>query len=242
MKAMILAAGIGSRLRPLTDTTPKCLASAGGRSMLEHTILRLKAAGVTEVVINLHHFPEKVRKFVADHQSFGIKVDFSEERELLDTGGGLKRAAKFLRGDQPFILHNSDVYTDFALIEMVKFHKSKNSLATLLVLDRSSDRTLLFSDKMELVGHENKKSGVKKLVQNVAKEKDFSFCGIHIISPRIFDRMNSQGEKFSIIDTYLKASKSGEKILGYELSQGFWIDIGTAEKLSTLDKRLNSGK
>ena len=238
MKAMILAAGLGTRLRPLTDSAPKCLMQAGGKTLLEHTVERLKRAGVTAVVINLHHLAEAIKEFVRRQGNFGIEVAFSEERELLDTGGGLKKAAAFFSGESEFILHNADVYTEVELSRVVQFHASKKALATLVVMERPSSRRLLFASNGDLIGHENSSSGKRVLVRDESSLRSFAFSGIHILSTDLFRFMQGQGDKFSIIDTFLDAAKQGARIQGWSLGKEFWIDIGSEEKLKALRKRL----
>lgn len=238
MKAMVLAAGIGSRLKPLTDTTPKCLAKAGGKAMLEHTIERVKATGVREIVINLHHFPDAVRSFLKEKSNFGIKIDLSEESELLDTGGGLKQAKKFLEDSTEVLVHNSDVYTDFDLDKLVKFHLKEKPFATLLVMQRETDRRLLFDSAGNFIGHENRKSGVTRVTREVDNQKSLAFGGIYITSNEIFGLMHQQTDKFSIIDTFLLASKAGKRIIAMELKGDYWIDIGTTKKLEELNLKL----
>lgn len=230
---MILAAGVGLRLRPLTDQTPKALIEIAGTPILEIVIRRLIKAGVDGMVINLHHFPEKIKEFVVQKKNFGIKIQFSHEPELLDTGGGLKKTAKFFDDGEPFFLHNADVLSDIDLVKMCRFHAEKKALATLAVSHRESGRYLLFDREGLLVGRERT---TEKRIEWAASPVDpverLAFAGIHVISPAIFKNMTSEGA-FSIIETYLKSAGQGKKVLAFNTNDCYWSDIGSAEKLQT---------
>ena len=209
MKAMIFAAGLGTRLRPLTDNMPKALVPVAGKPMLQHVIERMKAAGFNEITINIHHFGEQIIDFVQANQQFGITIHISDERgELLDTGGGIKKARPFLDGDEPFLVHNADILTDVDLHKLYQHHLTNNADATLLVSQRNTSRYLLFDNDNRLKGWVNKTTGEVKpqgFSYNENKLSELAFGGIHIISPRLFHLLEGeqwQG-KFSIISFYL---------------------------------------
>lgn len=226
MKAMILAAGLGTRLRPITDSRPKALVEVGGKPLLEHILNRLTAAGVSEVIINLHHFPEQIRAFVAEKESFGIRIEFSHETILLDTGGGLKQAAAFFDDDQPFILHNVDILTNLDLNKMIARHTETRSLATLAVNQRQTTRYFLFDEKDQLCGWESLKEPRRLLVRaEITEPRRLAFCGIHVISPEIFSKMNETGV-FSIVEVYLRLAAAGERIKAFRADGFEWRDVG----------------
>jgi len=204
---MILAAGMGTRLEPLTSKIPKALVPVRGTPMLQHVILKIKAAGFTNVTINIHHFGEQIIDFLASKNNFGLNIDISDERNyLLDTGGGIKHASRFLDGDEPFLVHNVDIISDVDLMAMYKSHISSNALVTLLVSQRRSARQLLFDKDEHLCGWRNNETGeVKSFFRdiNLSDYTEYAFGGIHVISPEIFRFMEEWTGKFSIIDFYL---------------------------------------
>lgn len=227
---MILAAGIGSRLRPVTDKIPKALVEVGGKTMLERTIRRLKQYGFDEFIINLHHFPEKIKNYLERHNYFDVEISFSEENpELLDTGGGLKHASWFFGGDQSFLIHNVDVLSNLNINKLYNYHQARGALATLVVQNRSTSRYLLFDEQNRLCGWENTRTGNKVMIKNNKKLKKLAFSGIHITKPSIFNHMPSKNV-FSIMDVYLKAAKE-EKILAFIDDESYWFDIGNRENL-----------
>lgn len=236
MKAMIFAAGLGTRLRPLTDHMPKALVSVAGKPMLEHVIQNLKAAGFTEITINIHHFGQQIIDFVQAHQQFGITIHISDERgELLDTGGGIKKARPFLDGNEPFLVHNADILTDVDLTKLYRYHTENSADATLLVSRRNTSRYLLFDDDNRLKGWINKSTGEVKpqgFSYQQASLQELAFGGVHVISPRLFHLLESdqwQG-KFSIIPFYLSICREAH-IQGFT-SQGYrWFDIGKPDTL-----------
>lgn len=235
MKAMIFAAGLGSRLGEITRTTPKCLVRAGGKSMLEYVVERLKAAGVDHVVINLFHLGEQIEEFVREKDSFGIRVDFSREETLLGTGGGLKKAAGFFAGDESFFVHNADVYCDLDLKILAGAHAGSGALATLVMMERQSSRCLLFDSHGQLAGWEGtKESGETDLISEDPVLTRLAFSGIQMVSPRIFAYMRDEEEKFSIIRSYMKAARAGEKVVSCVMKDAWWIDVGKPETLEQL--------
>src|SRR6266404_8641875 len=183
MKAMILAAGLGTRLRPLTDTRPKAL--------VEITLTRLRAFGIAEVIINVHHFADQVIDYLKSHKSFGMRIEISREEVLLDTGGGLKKASWFFLEDpnlldEPFLLHNVDVISTIDLRRMVQFHIEKQALATLAVQKRETSRYLLFDEAFRLCGRRFGCDEKTELVRSSQQVRALAFSGIHVISPRLF--------------------------------------------------------
>lgn len=245
MKAMILAAGLGTRLRPLTDTRPKALVEVAGRTMLEITLLRLRTFGVQEVMINVHHFPDMILAYLKRNDNFDMRIEISSEEVLLDTGGGLKKAAAFFLQDpdgfdSPFILHNVDVISTIDLRQMVQFHIENHALATLAVQGRKSTRYLLFDEQLQLCG---RRSGLDQKEESVPGSQRFqslAFSGIHVISPRIFAMMTEVGN-FSIITSYLRLAACGEKILAFRADEYYWRDLGTPENLSQVAQDVEHG-
>jgi len=236
MKAMILAAGLGTRLRPLTDDRPKALVEVGGRTMLEITLTRLRAFDVREVIINVHHFAEMVIKYLEANRNFGMRIEVSREETLLDTGGGLKKAAHFfLEGsdgsEKPFILHNVDVISAIDLGRMVQFHIENHALATLAVQQRQSSRQLLFDEGGKLRGRQSKSDRESPSAQSSRGGQPLAFCGIHVLSPRFLEMMTEEGA-FSIIDSYLRLAERGEKIVAFRADEYYWRDLGRPTDLA----------
>jgi len=230
MKAMILAAGVGSRLRPLTDTCPKALIDLNGVPMLEIVLRRLINVGCTEVVINVFHLAEMIVDFLRARNDFGIRIEISRETELLDTGGGLQKMAGFFDDGRPFIVHNVDVLSNLDLSKMYRFHVENASLATLAVQDRITSRYFLFDEKGVLRGWESvKENRVEWAGTPLADFQRLAFNGIHVISPEIFSKMR-EGGAFSIIQTYLHLAGEGEKILAFRMDDYYWRDLGRLEK------------
>jgi NDP-sugar pyrophosphorylase family protein len=238
MKAMILAAGRGTRLKSLTEKTPKALVRAGAMSLLERLITKMKVQGVKSIVINVHHHSDQIISFLEQKKYFGIHIDISDESDrLLETGGGILKAAPFFHGDEPFIVHNVDILSDLDLRSMYHKHIQDASLATLAVRHRNTSRYLLFNEDMVMKGWENRSTGEKILrVGNNTSLLPLAFSGIHVISPKIFPMMTETGA-FSIIDTYLRLCKE-EQIKGYRHEEGLWIDAGKPEGLDTANMLL----
>lgn len=207
MKAMIFAAGLGTRLKPLTDSMPKAMVSVAGKPMLQHIIEKLKVAGFDEIIINVHHFSNQIIDFVRKNHHFGIRIEFSDERQkLLDTGGGIKKASWFFDDNKPFLIHNVDILSDVNLGELYVSHQKSLALATLLVSERRTSRYLLFDENNLLKGWINQKTGEIKspgVNFDVKKYDKFAFSGIHMLSPQLIGYMESFPNKFSIIDFYL---------------------------------------
>ena len=226
MKAMIFAAGLGTRLKPYTETMPKALVPVGGVPMLEILLNHLKQKGFSRIIINVHHFAGQVVDFLNRNHNFGLDIAISHEEEmLLDTGGGLKKAAWFFDDQQPFLVQNVDVISDIDYREMLRFHTQTQSLATLAVSQRATSRYFLFDEAMQLSGWENIKTGeIKSLRESPQNLKQLAFSGIHIIDPRIFSLVNNTG-KFSIVDTYLQLGNK-YRISGFLHDARNWADMG----------------
>jgi mannose-1-phosphate guanylyltransferase len=246
MKAMILAAGLGTRLRPLTDARPKALVEVAGRTLLEITLARLRAFGIREVIVNAHHFADMVVEYLKANSNFGMHIDISREELLLDTGGGLKKAAWFFEDssgkDEPFILHNVDVISTIDLERMVQFHKKRQALATLAVQGRETSRYLLFDEQLRLCGRLSGKDQHAEFV-NSSQQLDvqaLAFAGIHVISPRIFSMMSEEGA-FSIVTSYLRLAKQGEPITGFQADEYYWRDLGRPENVAQAEKDFKDG-
>jgi NDP-sugar pyrophosphorylase family protein len=232
MKAMVLAAGLGTRLRPLTNDRPKALVEVGGRTMLEITLARLRDFGVHDVIVNVHHFGEKVVEYLKANSNFGMQVEISREDVLLDTGGGLKKAAWFFRGDEePFILHNVDVVSTTDLNKMTELHRSKDALATLAVQDRKTSRYLLFDEGGELCGRRAGEDGTPEFFKTAEGVQALAFAGIHILSPSIFDGLSEDGA-FPIIPSYLRLVAEGKKIVAFHADEYYWRDLGRPESVA----------
>lgn len=235
MNAFIFAAGLGTRLKPLTDTMPKALVPVGGKPLLAHVIEKLKAAGCKKIVINIHHFGEMIIDYVKSQNNFGIEILFSDERQmLLETGGAIKHAVDLL-GDEPFLIHNVDILSNVDLKALIAAHSKADSAATLLVSKRNSTRALLFSPEGNLTAWTNKTTGEVKSPYSdidISNLNEFAFSGIHIFSPRLFKYFGAYPEKFSIIDFYLNTCKD-ENIKAYTQEGLQLIDVG---KLDSLEK------
>lgn len=235
MKAMVLAAGLGTRLRPLTDSRPKALMEVAGRTLLEITLTRLRDFGVNEAIVNVHHFAEMVVEYLKAKKNFGMRIEISREDDLLlDTGGGLKKAAWFFLenpdADEPFILHNVDVISNIDLKHMIEVHKQNGTLATLAVQHRESSRQLLFDDAMQLCGRKAGRDQPPTLIRPVQNFQQMAFAGIHVISPRLLPMIHEDGV-FSIIDVYLRLAAQGEKIMAFLADGSYWRDLGRPEDL-----------
>src|SRR2546427_260321 len=228
MKAMILAAGLGTRLRPLSDDRPKALVEIAGRTLLEITISRLRASGIREVIINVHHFADMILEYLRTNDNFGMRIEVSREEALLDTGGALKKAAYFFledsnRLEEPFILHNVDVISTIDLRRMAQFHTQNQALATLAVQNRETARYLLFDEQLKLCGR--RRGQETEFVRSSNQVQALAFSGIHVISPRLFAMFIVEGI-FSIITSYLRLAAQGENILAFRADEYYWRDLG----------------
>ena len=234
MKAMILAAGYGTRLRPLTDTTPKALVAIKGVPLLEIVMRRLLAAGVEGVIINTHHLTDQVTTFVRTHIDWSIRVALSHEKHLLNTGGGLQQAGWFFDDAQPFFVHNVDVVSNIDLPKMYRYHQECGALATLAVKSRPTKRYLLFDEELVLCGRKSLATNQSTVVRQPRRQlRELAFGGIHIISPALLGMMSETGA-FSIIDTYLRLASRGEKIVAFDTAEYEWYDAGKLDSLNQL--------
>jgi NDP-sugar pyrophosphorylase family protein len=254
MKAMVLAAGLGTRLRPLTNDRPKALVEVSGRTLLEITLTRLRDFGVNDVIINVHHYADMVIGHVKAAGNFGMHIEFSREDVLLDTGGGLKKAAWFLAAsgdtsanlgananpDEPFILHNVDVISNIDLQRMVEAHKQSAALATLAVQDRKTSRYLLFNHHLQLCGRRLVNEEKTEIVRPSQTMSELAFAGIHVISPRIFPLLTEDGI-FSIIPAYLRLAAQGENIQAFRADEYYWRDLGKPENIQQAEQDLKAG-
>ena len=243
MKALVFAAGLGTRLRPLTDTMPKALVPVAGVPMLERVLCKLRDAGIEAFVVNVHHFAEQIEAFLAEKGNFGVPVAISrEEREPLETGGGIKHAAPLL-GPGRFLVHNVDILSDLDVRWFLE-QDDPDALATLLLIDAPADRYLLFDEQMRLVGWTNVRTGEVKSPYlpdfDPARYRRYSFCGIHVVSDAVFEKMASWPEKFSIIDFYLSECAAGT-IRGVVADDLRLIDIGSPAKLEEAGRVVKAG-
>ena len=238
---MIFAAGLGTRLKPLTDHMPKALVPVAGKPMLEHVILKLIASGFDEIVINVHHFAEQIIDFLKEKNNFGIKIWISDEtEELLDTGGGIKKASSLL--NEPFLVHNADILSNVDLKTLYDFHIASENDATLLVSPRKTIRYLLFDQTNRLCGWINKDTLQTKpegFIFQQDKQQEYAFGGIHIISPSLFKYMEGWTGKFSIMDFYLQTCQKA-KLGGYAKEDLQLIDIGKPETLAKAEEFLKN--
>jgi len=231
LDALIFAAGLGTRLGPLGQTTPKALLELGGVTMLERTVRHVAAAGADRIVVNVHHRADRIERFLAEHD-LGVEVLISREPERpLETGGGLLHARELLRRDRPILLHNVDVITDADLAAMVAAHRQTSPVATLAVNGRESTRALLFDDA-GLFGREDRREGVRREEGRPPRgaPRAYAFAGIHVISPELLDLITERGV-FSIVTTYLRLAGEERTILPWVLPPGLWLEIGSLERL-----------
>jgi NDP-sugar pyrophosphorylase family protein len=238
MKAMILAAGLGTRLRPLTDDRPKALVEINGRTLLEIALTRLRAFEIREVIINVHHLADMVVDYLKKNDNFGMRIEISREDVLLDTGGGLKKAAWFFKDapghsgkEAPFILHNVDVLSTIDLERMRQLHCETQALATLAVQDRETSRYLLFDEQGELCGRRAGRNHPPELVRPAQQVQAWAFSGIHVISPRFFSLMTEDGA-YPIIASYLRLAAQGERIYAFRADKYYWRDLGRPENIA----------
>lgn len=231
---MIFAAGLGTRLKPLTNTMPKALVPVGGKPLLQHTIEKLTTAGFNEIIINIHHFGQQIIDFVEANNRFGIHIEFSDEREqLLDTGGGIKNAAWFFDDNQPFMLHNVDILSNIDLQKLILYHKNHDATATLLCSTRETNRYLLFNGQNRLCGWINKKTGETKSPYAGFQPTDYTelaFSGIQMMNPSLLREMDSFPRQFSLIDFYLSLCSS-LKISAYQPETGEILDVGKLDSV-----------
>lgn len=240
-QAMIFAAGLGTRLKPITDTTPKALVRVGGRPLIEHVICRLKEAGIERIVVNVHHFASQVVDYLRLNDNFGMDILISDESDmLLDTGGGIKKAAPLFYPDSPVLIHNVDILSNVDLAVFYAGHADND--ATLLVSERKTKRYLLFDDGMRLVGWTNIETGEVKTPYSgldVKACRMYAFSGIHVFSPRLFPLMDSFPDKFGIIDFYLKVC-SKANVRGVVKPDLRLLDVGKLDTLAEAERFISA--
>lgn len=236
---MIFAAGLGTRLKPLTDSLPKALVSVGGKPLLQHIIEKLKQSGFDEIIINIHHFGQQIIDFVEENNRFDIRIEFSDERKkLLDTGGGIKKASWFFDDNKPFLVHNVDILSNVDLHRLVIYHREAGSEATLVCSKRQTSRYLLFDESDHLRGWINESTGEIKSPFSGFDPSGYqklAFSGIHILRPTLFSYMEEMPDKFSIIDFYLQYSHKSA-ITFYTPKNLRIIDAGKHEALSEAER------
>jgi NDP-sugar pyrophosphorylase family protein len=242
MKAMILAAGLGTRLGELTSDTPKALVKIQGISMLERLVRRLKKQGISEFLINIHHFGDQIIDFTKKHNNFGVKISFSDERdELLDTGGALLKAAGFFTGNEPILVHNVDVYSEFRLKQLIDYHHNREAMVTFCMRKRTMGRVLIVDQLYQLIGWGNlDQINFRWVSQPTMLFQTFAFEGIYLLSPDFVNKIPFSG-KFSIIDCWLEMAKT-EKIIGFRDESPIWFDLGSAEKIVMAEKYFREKK
>ena len=234
MKAMIFAAGMGTRLQPFTDNHPKALAQVNGVPLLERNIKYLQSYGINDFVINIHHFGGQILAFLAENDNFGANIEISNESdELLETGGGLLFAKRFLENEKTFLIMNVDILTDLNITNFINIHELKGGMVTLAVSDRDSTRKLMFNDKMYLKGWKNLTTNKKTVVGGIFKLRELAFSGIHCVNSEIFNKITRTG-KFSIMDEYLDMMKD-DIIIGYQHTANL-IDVGKPESVAEAEK------
>jgi NDP-sugar pyrophosphorylase family protein len=243
MKAMILAAGLGTRLRPLTNDRPKALVEVAGHTLLEITLRRLASFGIREVIVNVHHLADMVVDYLKKNDNFGMRVEVSREDVLFDTGGGLKQAEWFFLQDgpaqEPFLLHNVDVISTIDFARMLQFHHDHNALATLAVQQRETSRHLLFDDRNQLCGRQTG-ANAPEMVRPSPQTQALAFSGVHVISPQLLSLITEQGV-FSIVTTYLRLAAEGQRILGFGADEYYWRDLGKAENITQATADVQQG-
>lgn len=236
MKALLFAAGKGTRLKPFTDEHPKALMPVNGIPLLQRNIQYLQNAGINDFVINIHHFGYQINDFLKENDNFGAKIQISDERlNLLETGGALLYAKKYLEDEPNFLVMNSDILTDLSIKDFIRFHEENNNFVTLAVSDRDSSRKLLFNEKMMLKGWENLQTKERKLAENFSTKglRYLAFSGIHCMSSEIFNKITRTG-KFSIMDEYLDMMRT-ENIRGYQ-HKATLVDVGKPESVIEAEK------
>lgn len=237
MQAMIFAAGLGTRLQPLTTNKPKALVEINGKPLLERCIENLKNQGITNIVINVHHFSDQIINVLAKNNFFGVNIKISDESDhLLDTGGGILKARNLFTGSAPILLINVDILTDLSFNYLYQYHKQENSLATLVVRKRETSRYLLFAPNNQLVGWKNYQTGQTKISRpgDFENSTPYAFSGIQIIQPELINQITETG-KFSVIDLYLRLAKTNT-IKAFIDDQSVWMDLGKFNQLSEAEK------
>jgi len=238
---MLFAAGLGTRLRPLTDDKPKALVGFNDQTLLEWNIKRLLEAGFSRIVVNVHHFAPMIISYLYENNGFGADIIISDETDqLLDTGGGLKKASILFNDNLPILVHNVDVISNINLKAFYNYHSLQHSLATLAVRNRNSSRVLLFDDENLLKGWRNNSTHELKLPDlnsQLEKLHPLAFSGIQVINHELLDLISETG-KFSMIDVYLRLSVS-QSIQGFRHDEDYWTDVGKIEELRAAEKEMS---
>ena len=240
MKALLFAAGMGTRLKSYTQDKPKALVTLAGKPLIQHAIEYLISFGITDITINVFHFAEQVTEFIDEHNSFGITIHISNERDqLLDTGGGLKKAGTFLKGSEPIVIYNVDVISNLDLNAVLKYHQEQKALATLVVRSRETSRYLMFDRNLQLAGWKNFSNGdtIISRAKEFQEAEPFAFSGIHIVQPEILNLITEKG-KFPIMDLYLRLAKE-HLIKAYIDQSDLWMDLGKPEQLLAAEELLS---
>ncbi len=235
MKAMILAAGLGTRLKPWTDHHPKALAEVGGKSLLQRNVEYLQQFGIKEVIVNVHHFADQIISAIKENNGWGSDITISDETDaVLETGGGLKKAEWYLSKEEAFVLMNVDILTNLNLSAMIQQHTNSDAIATLAVTERSTSRYFLFNNKNELCGWKNINTGEEKIVRQSPDLHQKAFSGVHVISGSILKQLTKQG-KFSMVDVYLDLAKD-HLIHSFDHSASKFIDVGKPESIEKAER------
>lgn len=231
MKAMIFAAGLGTRLKPFTEKHPKALAPVNGKSLLQRNIEYLKSFGIVDIIVNVHHFADQIIDCIETNHQFGCRISISDETDaVLETGGGLKKAADFLQGNEPFVVMNVDILTDLNLHELIAFHQAQKPLATLAVTNRDTSRYFLFDSQQNLKGWRNVKTGEEKGIELDSYLQPKAFSGIHVIEPALLPMLDKWSGKFGMVDVYLELAQT-QTIKAFDHSNGILLDVGKPESI-----------
>jgi len=236
LKALLFAAGLGTRLNEYTHDKPKALVNLAGKPLLQHAIEYLKYYGISDITINVFHFAEQVISFIEEKDSFGINIHISDERDqLLDTGGGLKKAGAFLKGDEPILIYNVDVISNLNLNVLLNYHQQQKALATLVVRQRDTNRYLMFDKNLQLSGWKNFSTGEAHVsrIESFANSQPLAFSGIHLIQPELLEMITEEG-KFPIIDLYLRLAEN-QTIKAFVDQSDLWMDLGKPEQLQAAE-------
>lgn len=243
MKAMVLAAGFGSRLGELGTQLPKCLVQIEGRTLLERIVSRLKEAGCTGLVVNTHHRAKELTRYIEQAAGFGLPVEISAEEEIQGTGGGIKAARRYLEDQGNFLVHNGDILSALDLRKLWGEHCAAGNLATLAVMDRPGSRRLLFNDSRRLIGWENRDKQQRVLIpgENTPK-RSLGFTGVHVLSSEIFSIMDRQSGAFSVVDSWLLAAEQGHPVSEFDAGNAEWCDVGTPDRIRQAEAMVRAGK
>lgn len=238
MKAMILAAGLGTRLKPWTDKHPKALALVNGKSLLQRNIEYLQKFGIREIIVNVHHFANQIIEAIEENNGWGSSISISDETDkVLETGGGLKKAIGYFKDEEDFLVINADILTDMNLNALIELYKKESPIATLAVSERASSRYFLFNHQNELCGWKNVKTNEEKIIRQETDLNSLAFSGIQILNKNIFNFLLA-AEKFSLVDVYLQACKI-EKILGFNHTGSLVLDVGKPESIHLAEENFD---